>query len=196
MEGILAATSASGKAGRVGIGGIVRDTERNRADQVVARYSITIGSRDDQNTYTAEVEAIAMALRCMPDGLQHRQLTLMTSNRSALEVVAQPRQQSGQCTIQEIHKQAERLQKGGNTVKMLWVPSGDKDFAMGSEAKAEARRAASEGHTPEKPAYQARSTRIRLATRQLQQQRTLPDRVWNYSKRIDKALPGSHARSI
>ncbi|KAL6405551.1 reverse transcriptase [Ilyonectria robusta] len=118
MEGILVATSASEKAGRVGMGGIVRDTLGNTPGEVVARYSITIGSRDDQNVYTAELEAIAMALRCMPDGLQHRELTVMTSSRSALEVVAQPRQQSGQCTVKEIHKHAERLQKSGNIVKM------------------------------------------------------------------------------
>jgi ribonuclease HI len=83
MKGILVSTSASGKAGRVGIGGIVRDTLSSRPDEVVARYSRMIGSRDDQNVYTAELEAIAMALRCMPDGLRHWQLTIMTSSRSA-----------------------------------------------------------------------------------------------------------------
>jgi hypothetical protein len=77
MEGILVATSASEKAGRVGMGGIVRDTLSNRLGEVVARYSIMIGSRDDQNVYTAELEAIAMTLRCTPDGLQHRQLTVI-----------------------------------------------------------------------------------------------------------------------
>ncbi|KAL6405625.1 hypothetical protein AUP68_11386 [Ilyonectria robusta] len=126
MEGILVATSASEKAGKVGMGGIVRDTLGNRPGEVVARYSITVGSRDDQNVYTAELEAIAMALRCMPDGLQHRELTVITSSRSALEVIAQPRQQSGQCTVKEIHKHAERLQKSGNIIKMLWVPSKDR----------------------------------------------------------------------
>ncbi|KAM6514322.1 hypothetical protein FALCPG4_18909 [Fusarium falciforme] len=196
MEGILVATSASEKAGRVGMGGIVRDTPGNRPGQVVARYSIMIGSRDDQNVYTAELEAIAMALRCMPDGLQHRQVTIMTSSRSALQVIARPQQQSGQCTVHEIHRHAERLQKSGNIVKMLWVPSGAKDFPMGSEAKAEARRAARGSHRPEKPAYQARSTRIRLAVAQQQRQKTLPDRVGNYSRRIDKALPGTHTRSL
>ncbi|KAH7471362.1 hypothetical protein FOMA001_g13290 [Fusarium oxysporum f. sp. matthiolae] len=165
MEGILVATSASEKAGRVSIGGIVRDTERNNPDEVIARYS-TIGWRDDQKTYKGNLETIAMALRCLPDGLQRRHLTVMRSSRSALEVIVQPRQQSGQCTVQEIHRHAERLQRSGNIVKMLWVPSGDKDLPMGSEAKAEARRATREKRTPVKAAYQARSTQIRLATAQ------------------------------
>jgi len=38
MEGILVATSASEKAGRVGMGGIVRDTLGSRLGEVVARY--------------------------------------------------------------------------------------------------------------------------------------------------------------
>ncbi|KAJ3454575.1 hypothetical protein MRS44_013175 [Fusarium solani] len=94
MEGILVATSASERAGRVGMRGIVRDTLGSRPGEAVARYSITIGSGDDQNVYAAELEAIAMALRCMPDALQHRQLTVMTSSRSTLEVIARPQQQT------------------------------------------------------------------------------------------------------
>jgi hypothetical protein len=53
------------------MGGIVHDARGNRPGDVVAKYLITIGSRDDQNVCTAELEAIAMALRCMPDGLQY-----------------------------------------------------------------------------------------------------------------------------
>jgi hypothetical protein len=132
MDGILVATSASGKAGRVSIGSIVRDTHRNR--QVLVRCSSTIGSSEDQNTYTGDLEAIATALRSLPDGLQCRDVTVLTSSRSALQVIAQPRQQSGQCTVQEIYRQAERLEGRGGMVGMLWVPSGE-DFPMGSEAK-------------------------------------------------------------
>ncbi|KAL6401286.1 hypothetical protein AUP68_15154 [Ilyonectria robusta] len=91
---------------------------------------------------------------------------------------------------------AERLQKSGNIIKTLWVPSGDNDFSMSCEAKAEARRAVQGKHRPEKPAYQAHSTQIRLAIAQQQRQKTLPDRVGNFSKRIDKALPGIHIHSL
>jgi hypothetical protein len=122
----------------------------------------------------------------------------MTSSRSALQVIAQPRQQSGQCTVQEIYRQAERLEQCGNLVKMLWVPSGEEDFPLGGEAKAEARRATLASRPPDQPAYQARSTQIRLAMARQQQQYqgTLLDGVGRYSKTIDKALPGQHTRRL
>jgi tryptophanase len=88
IKGVLVATSASKKAGMVSMGGIVRDTSRERAYEAAVRYSITTGSREEQNTYTADLEAMAMALRRMPDVLYHRQVTFMTSNRSALEAIS------------------------------------------------------------------------------------------------------------
>jgi hypothetical protein len=97
MDGILVATSASGKAGRISIGSIVHDTHGD--GQVLARCSSTIGSSDDQNTYTSDLEAIPTALRRLPDGLRYRDITVRTSSRSALQLIAQPRQQSGQCTV-------------------------------------------------------------------------------------------------
>jgi hypothetical protein len=52
------------------MGGVVRNTVSGGAnDDVIAKYSVTLGPRDEQNAYTAELEAIAMVLRCMPDGL-------------------------------------------------------------------------------------------------------------------------------
>jgi hypothetical protein len=195
MDGILVATSTSGKADRISIGSIARDAHRN--GQMLAKCSSMIGSNDDQNTYTGDLAAIATALRGLPDGLRRRDITILTSSRSALQVIAQPRQQSGQCTVQEIYRQAERLEKGGNLVKMLWVPSGE-DFHMGHEAKTEARRAARAGQPPETPAYQARSTQLRLAlARQKEQDPKIRlNRVGKYSKAVDRALPGQHTRKL
>ncbi|KAM5359717.1 hypothetical protein ACJA88_015060 [Fusarium oxysporum] len=70
MRQVLIATSASGRNGLVGMGGVVGNTAGGGAtDDVMAKYSVTVGPRDEQNAYTAELEAIAMVLRCMPDGL-------------------------------------------------------------------------------------------------------------------------------
>ncbi|KFA67612.1 hypothetical protein S40285_09747, partial [Stachybotrys chlorohalonatus IBT 40285] len=34
---------------------------------MVGRYSVTLRPQDDQNLYMAKLEAIAMALQCIPD---------------------------------------------------------------------------------------------------------------------------------
>ena len=137
-----------------------------------------------------------MALRCMPDGLRCRELTVLSSSQSSLKAIARPRQQSGQGTIRQIYDHIERLGKANNRVKMMWISSRSDDFTMGHIAKRQARRATAAERTPESLPYQARSTRTRLAGLQLRQQRTLPDRVGGYSKRIDKALPGKHTEAL
>jgi ribosomal protein S11 len=107
VEGISIVTASSQKDDKVGMGGVVRDTTINSAGEVLASYSVTIGTRDEQNPYTAELAAIAMALKCMPSGLRRRDLTVITSNQSALQVIRRPRQQSGQCTIRQIYERTE-----------------------------------------------------------------------------------------
>lgn len=51
----------------------------------MASYSITLRSREELNIYIAELGAIEMAIRCMMSGLCRRDITVMTSSRSALE---------------------------------------------------------------------------------------------------------------
>jgi hypothetical protein len=50
----------------------------------------------------------------------------------------------GQSTIQEIYDLVCLLQEGGNRVSMIWAPK-HSDFALGTKAKAAARRATTEG---------------------------------------------------
>ena len=54
------------------MGGVVHDTTLNSTGEVLASYSVTLGSRDEQNPYTAELAAIALALKCMPLGMHRR----------------------------------------------------------------------------------------------------------------------------
>ncbi|EEA19993.1 hypothetical protein PMAA_007600 [Talaromyces marneffei ATCC 18224] len=46
----------------VGMGGYIRDTQADNNGTDISRYSITLGKRTEQNPYTAELEAIAVAL--------------------------------------------------------------------------------------------------------------------------------------
>jgi hypothetical protein len=137
-----------------------------------------------------------MTLRCMPDVLQCRELTVLSSSQSPLKAIARPRQQSGQVTIRQIYEHVERLGKGNNRVKVMWIPSRDDDLTMGREAKRQAQKATRAERTPQSLPYQARSTLTSLMAAQLRQQRRLPDRVGGYSKRIDRALPGKHTKAL
>ncbi|KAK8912689.1 hypothetical protein VCV18_012368 [Metarhizium anisopliae] len=151
IEGIIVATSASEKAGTVGAGGTLRDTSRLGEDDRLAKYSMTIGSREEQNPYMGELAATAMALRCLPGWLRNRDVMIISSNQSALQVVARPRQQSGQYIVQEIYSYAGLLQSRGNTVKMIWQlkPSRTHRSENGSSESNGKRPPASETTLPE-----------------------------------------------
>jgi hypothetical protein len=61
------------KKGIVGMGGSARDTLFNGVGEEVTRYAVALGTREEQNPYTAELAAIAMTLRSMSPGTLHRQ---------------------------------------------------------------------------------------------------------------------------
>jgi hypothetical protein len=90
----------------------------------------------------------------------------------------------------------KRLEDEGHSLRMLWVPAGEEDFALGPKAKAAARKATEGECRPDVPPHLARSTRIRLAITKQRQTRTLPERVGKCSKQIDTALPGKHTRTL
>ncbi|KAG7416540.1 hypothetical protein Forpi1262_v016750 [Fusarium oxysporum f. sp. raphani] len=60
MRQVLIATNASARNGIVGMGGVVRNVGSGGVDDVLAKYSVTLGPRDEQNAYMAELKAIAM----------------------------------------------------------------------------------------------------------------------------------------
>ena len=186
-EGILIATSSSARGGVVGMGGCIRDTRINGADEAITSYSVTLGTRTEQNPYTAELEAIAAALTCIPTWIRHRRVVILSSNRSALAAIRKPQQQSGQNTIQKIYDRARLFQGGRNRISMVWTPK-HSDFALGAKAKAAAQRATREGCEPDKRPYQARSTTVRLAIATQRQDKALPEILGKSSKAIDTAL--------
>jgi hypothetical protein len=196
VEGIIIATSSSVKNGMVGMGGVVHDTTLNGVGGVLASYSVTLGPSDEQNPYTAELAAVAMALRCMPRQIPFRDVTVISSNLSAGAVIKQPRQQSGQCTVLEIYDEVKRLRQRGCSVRLMWVPAKGEGFALGAMAKVAAQRATEMNCIVETPSYQAKSTTLHLALAQRQPRGRLPENVGKHSKYIDTALPGKHTRAL
>ena len=193
-QGILIATSSSERRGVVGMGGAIRDTLSNMLNREPVIYSVTVGTRAEQNPYTAELGAIAMAMKCLPPGLLGRQITILTSNQVALLAVSQPKQQSSQTSIAQVYDAFRKLRQGGNGVRITWVPT--QEFELGKEAKGAARQATEQGCTPQGQAYQAKSTTVNRARAKQRGKETLPEGVGKYSRRMDTALPGKHTRLL
>ena len=147
IRGIRIVTSSSARRGVVGMGGAIHDTLGIVTGREPITYSVTLGARTEQNPYTAELAAIAIAIKRLPLYLVGRQITVVTSNQGALLATNQPRHQSGQTIIEEIYESAHILRKGDNSISMIWVPS-QGSFELGRRAKEAARQATEPGQTP------------------------------------------------
>jgi hypothetical protein len=95
--------------------GIIRNGEQ-------IKNSVTLGSRTEQNPYTAGLVAIATAVQRLPGYLMGRQIAIFSSNQAALLALSQPRQQSGLGSIREVYEVAHALRKRGNRICLVWIP--------------------------------------------------------------------------
>ncbi len=108
-----------------------------------------LGLRKEQNPYTAELSAISQALRCLPDQIQGRNIYIITQGLPAVQVLMQPKQQSGQTDIKAIYQAAEKLLQRGNRIQFIWLPT-----KVTSQQQAAAKKAARDPTRQEAPLEQ------------------------------------------
>ena len=192
IQETIIATSGSKKGNIIGVGGAIHDTDSGN-DPVI--YSRSLGSREKQNPYTAELAAIAIAMRCMPTNMQRKHIIIMTCNRSALQAIHRPQQQSGQASIKQIYEAAQTLENRGNIITGVWI-SADADVDLRRKAKTAAQQAAQPEFTQKEIIYAAKSTILSTALKKQKQDKKLPEGIGKFSKEMDAALPGKHTRSL
>ena len=194
-EGIQIATSSSARNGVVGLGGAIRDTTTQVLNGTVL-YSMTVGLRTEQNPYTAELAAIAVALTSPPAYFHHRTITIVTSNQAALLAIQNPRQQSGQSSIKQIYHGVRTMRERGNTLLGRWVPS-EQHLEVGGLGNGAAKKATELGKTPEgRQLQKAKATILTKLKREIKAKVTLPPDVGKHSRDVDAALPGKHTKEI
>ena len=72
IRGIRIATSSSARKGIVGMGGAIHDSLGIVTSREPITYSVTLGARTEQNPYTAELAAMAIAMKQLPRHLVGR----------------------------------------------------------------------------------------------------------------------------
>ncbi|CRK19876.1 hypothetical protein BN1723_011998 [Verticillium longisporum] len=171
-------------------GGVLRPS---RTAQLMV--AATLGTRDEQNPFTAELAAMSRALDALPLQLQYGNITILTRNKAATQAVSRPHHQSGQEDIRRIYATFGKLRSRGNSVSIRWIPTGT-EGDLTRTAKGAAKRSANPQKLPVRSPYRAASTTLAAARKDQADCQTLPDEVGKYSKRIGTALPGKHTRRI
>ena len=182
------AVSSSARNGVVGMGGAISIQNNEKQS-----FSLTLGRREEQDPYAAELAAMAEALSRLPK-LRFRNIVLITRNKAAVLTLRRPQQQSGQSYISQFYKTVQTLRRDGNTVTVLWLPASE-ERELASLAKQEAKMATRPNARPQTQLPRMRSTTHNIARKQGIAKK-VPADVGAYSKRIDTALPGKHTRQL
>jgi len=128
-------------------------------------------------------------------GCRNREITILTRNRAAALMIANPRQQSGQEYLRCIYDTIEKLRQRGNTLTVAWLPVSEENELL-AKAKDRARAATTQDACPEASFPAMRSSTLSVARSMLPVNSNLPDNVGKHSKKIDTALPGKHTKTI
>lgn len=107
------AFSSSARNELVGFGVAIEKKPQRQWKVRLKTLSVTLGARTEQNPISAELAAMAHALKTLV-GLKDYKITLTTTNKAAALTMKKPRQQSGQEFVCQIYKLMRRLQKHGN----------------------------------------------------------------------------------
>ena len=141
-SGVLITTSSSAKNGIVGMGSIIYMANQNTPISL----SVTLGPRTEQNLYTAELTAIAQSMDKIAQ-LPLKEITIVTSNLAVVQVINQPRRQSGQVNIDQIYQINRSFKKRNIVTRVVWIIKNNK-LVLGEKVKMTVHYTTRIGQTP------------------------------------------------
>ncbi|KGO75147.1 Endonuclease/exonuclease/phosphatase [Penicillium italicum] len=127
------AVSSSARNELVGFGVAIEKQPPRYRKLKLKTLSVTLGARAEQNPFSAELAAMAHALK-MVVGIKDYKITLLTSNKAAALTLRNPRRQSGQKLVYQIYKLIRRLRRNRNRIKIHWIRTSE-DNNLSSLAK-------------------------------------------------------------
>ncbi|KAI3277363.1 transcriptional regulator family: Zinc finger, CCHC-type [Penicillium roqueforti] len=188
------AVSSSARNELVGFGMATEKQPPRYRKLKLKTLSVTLGARAEQNPFSAELAAMAHALK-MVVGIKDYRITLLTSNKAAALTLRNPRRQSGQELVCQMYKLMRRLRRNGNRIKFHWIRTSE-DNKLSSLAKEQARTATQEDALPQERVPRMKSTTLKIARSQAVPCSELPENIGRHAKRVDAALPGKHTRLL
>jgi ribonuclease HI len=174
------AVSSSARNGLVGFGVAIKKQPPRYRKLKLKTFSTTLGTRLEQNPFSAELAALAHTLNMLV-GLKDYRITLLTSNKAAALTMRNPRQQSGQEFVCQSYKSMKRLQRNGSHVNILWVPTSADNKLLGL-AKEQARTATQKDAALQKSGPRMKSTTLKIARSQAAPSNDLPGNVGRHVK--------------
>ena len=149
------------------------------------------------NTYIAELQAIAVALRRAKDNAPlHSAILITATNLAVLQVLSNPGKQSGQCIVHSIYNIKREMEQRGYKIYWKWLPASIPCFTR-DKATEEAHKALKRNSSTHLlPQWDSMSLTLSRATPQLADKKTLPQGVGKIIQDLDTALPGKHTKVI
>ena len=122
---------------------------------------------------------------------------ILSSSRTALQVLASPGQQAGQWIVRKIYKLLDRFAASWRPrVVFRWLP--DPCKIQGSEVACELARKATNPDRQVPPYMKLKSAALRTSVKPMRERRSQFEarRGGQHTKQLDRALPGVHTRRL